>query len=94
MKEKIDKANENEKIGEELKKKTNIFINQSRLDFLLIIYSTNSINTYLDDIRKDFLKILEEILQKCPTSIMYVGFIAYTDFSELYFGEKYKDFIS
>jgi septum formation topological specificity factor MinE len=60
----------NETIKEELKKKTDIFINQSRLDILLIIDSTKSINTYLDDIRKDFIKIIEEILQKCPTSLM------------------------
>ena len=37
MKEKIDKTNkENEKIKEELKKKTEKFINQSRLDILFI----------------------------------------------------------
>ena len=92
MKEKIDKTNkENEKIKEELKKKTEEFINQSRLDILFIIDSTNSINTFLDDIKQNFLKIIDEIITKCPTSIMHVGFIAYTDFSELYFGIEYKD---
>jgi len=92
MKEKIDKTNrENEKIKEELKKKTEKFINQSRLDILFIIDSTNSINTFLDDIKQNFLKIIDGIITKCPTSIMHVGFIAYTDFSELYFGIAYKD---
>ena len=92
MNEKIDKTNrENEKIKEELKKKTEIFINQSRLDILFIIDSTNSINTFLDDIKQNFSKIIDEIITKCPTSIMHVGFIAYTDFSELFFGKEYKD---
>ena len=92
MKEKIDKTKkENGKIKEELKKKTEKFINQSRLDILFIIDSTNSINTFLDDIKQNFLKIIDGIITKCPTSIMHVGFIAYTDFSELYFGIEYKD---
>ena len=92
MKEKIDKTKkENGKIKEELKKKTEKFINQSRLDILFIIDSTNSINTFLEDIKQNFLMIIDEIITKCPTSIMHVGFIAYTDFSELYFGISYKD---
>ena len=75
MKEKIDKTNkENEKIKEELKKKTEKFINQSRLDILFIIDSTNSINTFLSDIKQNFLNIIDEIITKCPTSILHVGF--------------------
>ena len=92
MKEKIDKTNkENEKIKEELKKKTEKFINQSRLDILFIIDSTNSINTFLDDIQRNFLKIIDEIIAKCPTSIMHVGFIAYKDLIDLDFGDEYLD---
>ena len=92
MKEKIDKTNkENEKIKEELKKKTEKFINQSRLDILFIIDSTNSINTFLSDIKQNFLNIIDEIITKCPTSIMHVGFIAYKDLDDLDFGEEYLD---
>ena len=92
MKEKIDKTNEeNEKIKKDLKEKTKKFINQSRLDLLFIIDSTNSINTFLDDIKKDFLKIIDEIIKKCPTSILHVGFIAYKDLSDLDFGDEYLD---
>ena len=92
MKEKIDKTKkENGKIKEELKKKTEKFINQSRLDILFIIDSTNSINTFLDDIQRNFLKIIDEIIAKCPTSIMHVGFIAYKDLFDLDFGEEYLD---
>jgi myosin protein heavy chain len=92
MKEKIDKTNqENEKIKEELNKKTEKFINQSRLDILFIIDSTNSINTFVNDIKQNFLKIIDEIIQKCPTSILHVGFIAYKDFCDLDFGEEYLD---
>ena len=92
MKEKIDKTNkENEKIKEELKKKTEKFINQSRLDILFIIDSTNSINTFLSDIKQNFLNIIDEIITKCPTSILHVGFIAYKDLDDLDFGEEYLD---
>lgn len=92
MKEKIDKTKyENEKIKEELKKRNDKFINQSRLDLLYIVDSTNSINTFLDDIKKNFLKIIDEIIKKCPTSIIHVGFIAYKDISDLDFGEVYTD---
>jgi myosin protein heavy chain len=96
MKEKIDKTNdENEKIKKDLKEKTEKFINQSRLDILFIIDSTNSINTFLDDIKQNFLKIIDEIIKKCPTSILHVAFIAYKDFNDLDFGEEYLniDFI-
>jgi len=92
MKEKIDKTKkENGKIKEELKKKTEKFINQSRLDILFIIDSTNSINTFLNDIQRNFLKIIDEIIAKCPTSIMHVGFTAYKDLFDLDFGEEYLD---
>ena len=96
MKEKIEKTNEeNEKIKKDLKEKTEKFINQSRLDILFIIDSTNSINTFLDDIKQNFLKIIDEIIKKCPTSILHVAFIAYKDFNDLDFGEEYLniDFI-
>lgn len=92
MKEKIDKANEeNEKIKKSLEEKTRGFINQSRLDILFIVDTTNSVNTYLEDIKKDFLKIIDEILKKCPTSIIHVGFVGYKDLNNLYLGEEYMD---
>ena len=60
-------------------------------DILFIIDSTNSINTYLDDIKKNFNKMINQIYDNCPTSTIFSGFIGYTDFSEIDFGEEYTD---
>ena len=92
IKEKITETNEqNSIIKEQVMKKTEDFINQSRLDILFIIDSTNSINTYLDDIKTNFNKMINKIYENCPTSTIYTGFIGYTDFSEIDFGEEYTD---
>ena len=92
IKEKIKETNDkNSVIKEQVYKKTEDFINQSRLDILFIIDSTNSINTYLDEIKKNFNDMINNIYNNCPTSTIYIGFIGYTDFSELDFGEEYID---
>ena len=92
VKDKINETNEkNSIIKEQVMKKTEDFINQSRLDILFIIDSTNSINTYLDDIKKNFNKMINQIYDNCPTSTIFSGFIGYTDFSEIDFGEEYTD---
>lgn len=92
IKAKINETKEkNSQIQEEVMKKTEEFINQSRLDILFIIDSTNSINTYLDDIKKNFNKMIYQIYENCPTSTIFSGFIGYSDFSEIDFGEEYID---
>ena len=92
IKDKINETNEkNSIIKEQVIKKTEDFINQSRLDILFIIDSTNSINTYLDDIKKNFNKMINQIYENCPTSTIFTGFIGYLDFSDIDFGEKYID---
>lgn len=92
IKEKIAQTNEdNSIIKEEVMKRTKIFINQTRLDILFIIDTTNSINTYLDDIKNNFNYMINEIYNNCPTSSIYIGFIGYSDFSELDFGIQYID---
>ena len=92
IKEKIEETNKkNSVIKEQVYKKTEDFINQSRLDILFIIDSTNSINTYLEEIKKNFNDMINKIYNNCPTSTIYIGFIGYTDFSELDFGEEYID---
>ena len=90
IKDKIEKTNENnEKIKNDVMKKTDEFINKSRLDILFIIDTTNSINTYLKDIKDNFTYMIESIVNNCPTATIFTGFIGYSDFSELDLGEKY-----
>ena len=90
VKTKIEETNKkNEQLKEEVMKKTDEFINQSRLDILFIIDITNSINTYLSDIKNNFTYMINSIINNCPTATIYTGFIGYTDFSELDLGEAY-----
>ena len=90
VKTKIEETNKkNEQLKEEVMKKTDEFINQSRLDILFIIDITNSINTYLSDIKNNFTYMINSIINNCPTATIYTGFIGYTDFSELDLGEEY-----
>ena len=92
IKEKIEETNiKNSKIKEEVMKKTEEFINKSRLDLLFIIDSTNSTNPYLENIKKNFNKMIKDIYNNCPTATIYIGFIGYTDFNELDLGEQYID---
>ena len=92
MKKNIDKTKEEiKKKLEDLKKKTDIFISQTSFDILFIIDSTNSINIFLDDIKKNFLNIIDEIIIKHPDIIINVGLIAYKDFSELDLRDEYLD---
>ena len=89
---KIEKTNENNsKIRKEVIKKIKDDINISRLDILFIIDCTNSINTYLEEIKENFNRMITEIYKNCPTSTIYIGFIGYKDLCELKFGEKYID---
>ena len=89
IKEKIEETNiKNSKIKEEVMKKTEDFINKSRLDLLFIIDSTNSTNPYLENIKNNLNKMIEDIYNNCPTATIYIGFIGYTDFNELDLGEQ------
>ena len=67
------------------------FINQSRLDILFIIDSTNSNSLHLKDIKINFNNMIEKIYNVCQNSIIYMRFIRYTDFSKINLGEAYID---
>ena len=90
MKKQLEDTKEgNKKIQLEVYKRTKDFINQSRLDILFIIDCTNSINTYLADIKSNFTKMIDDIKKSCPTCTIYAGFIGYLDFLDLDLGENY-----
>jgi len=90
IKKEIETTNEkNNKIKEEVRIKTEDMINRTRLDILFIVDITNSINTYLNDIKNNFGDMINKINNNCPTATIYIGFIGYTDFSELDLGDEY-----
>ena len=92
IKEKIEETNtKNNKIKEEVMKKTEDFINKSRFDLLFILDSTISTNPYLEDIKKNLNQMIEDIYNNCPTATIYIGFIGYKDFDDLDLGEQYID---
>ena len=92
IKDKIEETSEkNIKIQEEVKKRTEDFINESRLDILFIIDLTHSINTYLGEIKSNFINMINKINKNCPTASIYSGFVGYRDFSELYLDQVYID---
>ena len=68
-----------------------IFENKMRGDILIILDTTNSMGKYLKILQKKLDFIIEQIKQKCPLSIIYLGFIGYKDFSDLELGDDYTD---
>ena len=92
MKNKIEETDKNNsKIKNEIMKKIEDDINISRLDILFIIDCTNSNNTYLDDIKTNFNRMISEIYKSCPTSTIYIGLIGYRDIGDLELGDEYID---
>lgn len=86
----LNKAKEdNKNIQEEVKKRTKDFINQTRLDILFIIDCTNSVNTYLEDIKYNFTEMINKIQSECQMATIYIGFVGYLDFVDLELGEEY-----
>ena len=62
---------------------------QARLDLLLILDITNDMNSYLDQVKKDMLKMVSTIQKECAGIEIYLGFVGYKDFNDLDFGEEY-----
>ena len=75
----------NAKLNENIKD----VLNQSRLDLLLIMDITNSMDSYLDQVKKQFLNILDQIRKGCAGVEIFLGFIGFRDFGDLDFGEQY-----
>ena len=89
-------AEQQEKIKEtassiiaEMDKYIIIVNNQTRLDLLFIMDITNSMDKYLDQVKKDFFKMLDDIQLECAGSDIYLGFIGYKDFNDLDNDEDY-----
>ena len=86
-KEDINKIVDNKK--ENINKGIEIVYNQSRLDLLFIMDITNSMDFYLEQLKKNILDMIETIKEGCAGVDIFLGFIGYRDFSDLDFGENY-----
>ena len=76
-------------INQSLNDNMEIIKQNSRLDLLFIMDITNSMDVYLDQVKRQVLDIINEIRRECAGIEIYIGFIGYRDFSDLDFGESY-----
>ena len=63
----------------------------SRFDLLFIMDITNGMTAYLAQLKRDLLKIISTIREKCLGIEIYLGFIGYRDLNDLDLGENYID---
>jgi len=90
----IEKQQENiqktaSSIIEEMNKYIEKAKEQTRLDLLFIMDITNSMDYYLNQVKKYILKMIEDIQIECAGSEINLGFIGYRDFNDLDFGDEY-----
>ena len=63
--------------------------NQARLDILFIMDITNSMDSYLDQVKENILLMIEKIKADCVGVIIFLGFVGYRDFNDLDLGDEY-----
>lgn len=88
-KEKQEINKEAEEKVSQLKKDADEIIKQSRLNLLFIMDITNSMDNYLLQVKNQILDMIKKIQIECAGIEIFLGFIAYKDFSDLDFGEEY-----
>ena len=66
-------------------------INQMKLNILFIFDITSSMGEYIESFRNNFDAIKKQLKQKCPLSLLYLGFIGYKDIQDLELGDEYID---
>ena len=76
-------------INQSLNDNMEIIKQNSRLDLLFIMDITNSMDVYLNQVKRQVIDIIHEIRKECAGIEIYIGFIGYRDFSDLDFGESY-----
>ena len=77
----------NEKEFNKMKKEEN----KIRLDILLIVDTTSSMEQYLSNLKYQFNEMIKNINNKCPEPIIYVGLIGYKDIKDKELGDDYID---
>ena len=63
--------------------------NKFRLDILIILDITSSMESFIEKFKEQFYPMLENIRKECPEALLYVGFIGYKDLNDLELGDDY-----
>jgi Mg-chelatase subunit ChlD len=72
---------------EKIKKKEK----ENRVDVLLIVDTTSSMERYLEKFSSQFNTFIDNINMECPEAIIYFGFIGYKDLEDKRLGDEYID---
>ena len=62
-----------------------------RIDVLIILDVTSSMNEYLNTFKINFIKMIDELKEKCLGALVYLGFIGYRDIVDIELGDDYID---
>ena len=64
---------------------------QIKFNILFIFDITSSMGKYIEQFKKNYFEMIENLKNKCPLSLLYLGFIGYKDISDLELGDEYID---
>ena len=81
-------------LGKNFKKEYNSIKKEEkkiRIDILVIFDVTSSMEEYLNQFRNQFKNIIDNLEKKCPTALIYIGFIGYRDKDDIELGDDYID---
>ena len=62
-----------------------------RIDVLIIFDITSSMEEYLIKFKNQIKNILDKLSKRCPTALIYVGFLGYVGLDDNILGEEYID---
>ena len=60
-----------------------------RLDILIIMDITSSMENYLSNLKNQFNKMINKISEESPEALLYIGFIGYKDLKDVELGDDY-----
>ena len=60
-----------------------------RLDILIIMDITSSMENYLSNLKNQFNKMINKISEEIPEALLYIGFIGYKDLKDVELGDDY-----
>ena len=63
--------------------------NKIRLDIVIILDITSSMESYIEKFKEQFNPMMENIRKECPEALVYVGFIGFKDLNDLELGDDY-----
>ena len=64
-----------------------------RLNILLIVNTTYTMSSYIENLKDDLKEMIKPIRDDFPLAVVKTGFIGYTDFEDLELGDDYLDIV-